>query len=196
MSLLMLWDAIDLTYLVARTGVKGLYYGGKIAWDWTRGQPNQITDKEGIREEFELIEFTPAENHLLGAFRELPEWVRQTSLVTALFKHNSETLVNFCFGDKGSTVLLQFLDMRSMGAIAQLSILLDENKTVEDFRKELATYKGRITPDFSTSVWYIRLPQMDRNRFVSNSDNLSIFAQSLQDSKVNALPLVQVIVDF
>lgn len=207
MSLLMVTDAIGIGYWALRTTVKGLYWGGSSAYQWyasgdQKQVQGQVNGEEEVKEK--IIDFTEAEGHLLAAFHCLPEWVRQSCLTEALCKHNTETLVNFCFGETGSTAILEFLDLRTLSPIAQVAVLLDENRTIEQLRQALGQYGKILAPDFSSLPWYLQLSPSEevnyaRNQFISNSDSLCIFQKQLiqlDASSSTKLPVVHVVVDF
>lgn len=201
----MVTDAIGIGYWAIRTTVKGLYWGGNSAYQWyASGDQKQVTDEVHAEEiEEKIIDFTEAEGHLLAAFRCLPEWVRQNCLTEALCKHNTEALVNFCFGETGSTVILMFLDLRTLSPIAKVAILLDEHRTIEQLRQALEQYGKILAPDFWGLPWYLQLSPSEevdyaRNKFISNSDSLGIFQKQLiqLDASTTKLPVVHVVVDF
>lgn len=183
----MLWDAANLSYLVLRTGVKGAFYGGSYIYDLINEKPKL----PALPEPPQSTSSTSAlESKLMQAFQNVPLWTREKILIQGLYNVNTENLTNFCFGNKGSTIFLKFLEMRTLSSLALVSIRLDLECTIEQLRNALKEYQSRVNPDLFACAWYLN------RRLLANSDQLTEFQESLEEDSRYSLPVVKITIDF
>ncbi len=126
----------------------------------------------------------------MQAFQNIPLWTRERILIQGLYNVNTENLTNFCFGNKGSTIFLEFLEMRTLSPLALVSIHLDLDCTIEQLRNALKEYQYRVNPDLFACAWYLN------RRLLANSDQLTEFQESLEEDSRYSLPVVKIIIDF
>ena len=189
---LIVFDVINLCYFTLKQTIKGLYYGSVWAYDRWSTIPAPLAI-EAPPKDTEL-QLSLSEKRLLQAFQSLPNYVREQELSEALFKHNSQALANFSFGEQGREVLLQFKDLRNEKQIAIIGIRLDPEKTVEALRLALREYNSQVQPDLYACDWYILRPERQsddgtttyfQKYFVLNSDTLSVLDTDESSNTLN-----------
>lgn len=179
---LIVFDVINLCYFTLKQTIKGLYYGSAWAYNqWSATPPPLAIEANPNPPDEQQPQLSLSERRLLQAFQGLPNYVREQQLSEVLYKHNSQALANFSFGDQGREVLLQFNDLRNDRPIAIVGIRLDAERRIEELRQAFREFQTLIHPNLHACDWYILRTERQsedgqstyfQKYFVLNSDSL------------------------
>lgn len=167
-------DALNLTYYLAKTTLYGIYQGGK----WMLYPESQQQKQLLQLPESPVKPAEPTEAKLLALFSNLPENRRLKCLCQEIVESNNELLQNFDLGTTGRQVAIEFYDIRTLHCLARLELKLDDNITIERLRKSLALHSTQLQPDLAVCDWYttkLEFNGSSRNYsrvHISNSDFL------------------------